>query len=154
VAGAASYDVLLGRATDDDGNTITAVRLAPTIPRLTETMLDDDELERAAAQDAAIELAKTRVAPKSNDELAVELFASIGRPAKPSEVYPLMVKAGYDKSDRTFRDLCAKLALQDKLAKGDDGTYAAVESGEVPHAGGRIPGPEDDPDGRGDAPHH
>jgi S-DNA-T family DNA segregation ATPase FtsK/SpoIIIE len=148
----ASYDVLLGRATDEDGDTITAHGPSMAIPRLTETMLDEDELERAAAQDAAIELAKTRVAPKSNDELAVELFASLGKHAKPSEVYPLMVKAGYTLSDRTFRDLCAKLALQDKLVKGDDGTYAAIPSGEVPHAG-RIPGTEDDPDGRGDAPH-
>ncbi len=114
-------------------------------------MLDEDELERIAAQDAAIELAKTRVTPKTNDDLAVELFASLGRPAKPSEVYPLMVKAGYDNADRTFRDLCAKLALQDKLAKSDDGTYAAP-SGEVSHAG-RVPGPEDDADGRGDVPH-
>ena len=149
----APYDVLLGRAIDDDGNTITAQGTSTAIPRLTETMLDDDELERAAAQDAAIELAKTRVAPKSNDELAIELFASLGKQVKPSEVYPLMVKAGYDKSDRTFRDLCNKLALQDKLARGDDGTYAAIECGEVPNAAGRIPGPEDDPDGRGDAPH-
>ncbi|WP_141662959.1 hypothetical protein [Streptomyces sp. Wb2n-11] len=149
----ASYDVLLGRAIDEDGDTVTAQGASMTIPRLTETMLDENELERAAAQEAAIELAKTRVAPKSNDELAIELFAARRAPAKPSEVYPLMVKAGYDKSDRTFRDLCAKLALQDKLIKGDDGTYAAIECGEVPDAVGRVPGSEDDPDGRGDAPH-
>jgi S-DNA-T family DNA segregation ATPase FtsK/SpoIIIE len=148
-----SYDVLLGRVTDDEGNTVTARGSAVSIPRLSETMLDEDALERAAAQDAAIELAKTRVAPKSNDDLTVELFASLGKPAKPSEVYPLMVKAGYDKSDRTFRDLCAKLGLQDRLAKGDDGTYAAVECDEVSHAAGRVPGPEDDADGGGDAPH-
>lgn len=146
------YDVLLGRALDEDGHTATAHGATLSIPRLTETMLDEDELERAAAQDAAIELAKTRVVPKTNDELAVELFASLGRHAKPSEVYPLMVKAGYTLSDRTFRDLCAKLALQDKLVRGDDGTYAATECGEVPH-GGRVPGSEDDPNGRGDAPH-
>jgi S-DNA-T family DNA segregation ATPase FtsK/SpoIIIE len=149
----ASYDILLGRAVDDEGNTVTAHGASMSIPRLSEEMLDDDALERAAAQDAAIELAKTRVAPKSNDDLAVELFASLGRPAKPSEVFPLMVKAGYDKSDRTFRDLCAKLGLQDKLSRGDDGTYAAIECGEVPHAVGRVPGPEDDAYGRGDAPH-
>ena len=148
----ASYDVLLGRAINEDGDTVTAHGPSMAIPQLTGTMLDEDELERAAAQDAAIELAKTRVVPKSNEDLAVELFASLGKPAKPSEVYPLMVKAGYDKSDRTFRDLCAKLALQDKLAKGDDGTYAAPESDEVPHAG-RVPGSEDDAYGRGDAPH-
>ncbi|MDX3232871.1 hypothetical protein [Streptomyces sp. ME19-01-6] len=149
----ASYDVLLGRATDDEGNTITPHGASMSIPRLSETMLDEDELERAAAQDAAIELAKTNFAPKSNDDLAIELFASLGRPVKPSEVFPLMVKAGYDKSGRTFRDLCAKLALQDKLARGDDGTYAAVECGEVTNAAGRVPGDEDDPDGRGDVAH-
>ncbi|MFF9003646.1 hypothetical protein ACF1GW_38775 [Streptomyces achromogenes] len=149
-----SYDLLLGRATDGDGYALSAPASgAPAeIPRLTEAMLDEDELDRLAAQEAAIELAKTTARPKSNDELAIELFASMGRPAKPSEIYPLMVKAGYDKSERTFRDLIAKLGLQDKLAKGHDGTYAAVESGEVPHAG-RVPGSEDDPDGRGDAPH-
>ncbi|MCX4911819.1 hypothetical protein [Streptomyces sp. NBC_00878] len=148
-----SYDVLLGRAIDDEGHPVEASGSSVQIPRLTETMLNDDELERAAAQDAAIELAKTRVVPKSNDDLAVELFASLGKQAKPSEVYPLMVKAGYTSAERTFRDLCTKLALQDKLSKGDDGTYAAVECGEVPHATGRVPRPEDDPDGRGDAPH-
>jgi S-DNA-T family DNA segregation ATPase FtsK/SpoIIIE len=148
----APYDVLLGRATDDEGNTITASGSAVAIPRLTETMLDDDELERVAAQEAAIELAKAAPTRKSPEDLAVDLFTAKGTPVKPSEIYPLMVKAGYDKSDRTFRDLCTKLALQNKLARRDDGTYAAVESGEVPHAG-RIPGPEDDPDGRGDAPH-
>jgi S-DNA-T family DNA segregation ATPase FtsK/SpoIIIE len=148
----ASYDVLLGRAIDEDGDPVNAQGPTMAIPRLTETMLDDDELERAAAQEAAIELAKTRVAPKSNDDLAIELFASLGKPAKPSAVYPLMVKAGYTLSERTFRDLCTKLALQDKLTRGDDGTYAATECGEVPH-GGRVPGSEDDPDGRGDAPH-
>jgi S-DNA-T family DNA segregation ATPase FtsK/SpoIIIE len=151
----APYDLLLGRLTDDEGHTITAPSsgAAAEIPRLTETILEEDELDRLAAQEAAIELAKTSAKPKSNDDLAVQLFTSMDRPAKPSEVFPLMVKAGYDKSDRTFRDLCAKLALQDKLHKGDDGTYAAVESGEVPHAAGRVPGPEDDAHGRGDAPH-
>jgi S-DNA-T family DNA segregation ATPase FtsK/SpoIIIE len=145
-----SCDVLLGRATDDDGHIITPHGAPVAIPRLTETILGEDELERAAAQDAAIELAKTNVRPKSNDALTVELFASMGRPAKPSEVYPLMVKAGYDKSDRTFRDLCARLGLQDKLVKGHDGTYTAPASEEVPHAAGRVSRPEDDPDGRGD----
>lgn len=150
----ASYDLLLGRLTDDDGHTISAPPsgAAAEIPRLAETMLDDDELDRLAAQEAAIELARTSAKPKSNEDLAVELFASMGRPAKPSEVFPLMVKAGYEKSDRTFRDLCAKLGLQDRLIKGHDGTYAAIQS-EVPHAAGRIPGLEDDADGRGDAPH-
>jgi S-DNA-T family DNA segregation ATPase FtsK/SpoIIIE len=146
----APYEVLLGNAIDEDGFPVEARGASTEIPRLTETMLDDDELERVAAQDAAIELAKTQVAPKSHDELAVELFASLGKPAKPSEVYPLMVKAGYKKSDRTFRDLCAKLALHDKLLRGDDGTYAAP-SGEVPS--GRVPGSEDDPDGRSDGTH-
>jgi len=151
----ASYDLLLGRLTDDDGDTITPPTsgAAAEIPRLTETMLDDDELDRLAAQEAAIELARTASKPKSNDELAIELFRAQGRAVKPSDVYPLMVKAGYTLSDRTFRDLCTKLALQDRLVRGHDGTYAAAESGEVPHAAGRIPGPEDDPDGRGDAPH-
>lgn len=151
----ASYDLLLGRLTDEYGGQITppASGASADIPRLSEDMLDEDELDRLAQQEAAIELAKTSPKPKSNDDLAVELFASMGRPAKPSEVYPLMVKAGYEMSDRTFRDLCAKLGLQDKLVKGHDGTYAAaaVESGEVPHAG-RIPGPDDDPDGRGGPP--
>ncbi|WP_030188133.1 hypothetical protein [Streptomyces violaceorubidus] len=146
-------EVLLGTALDDDGYPIEARGAATEIPRLTEAMLDEDELERVAAQDAAIELAKTRVTPKTHDQLAVELFASLGRPAKPSEVYPLMVKAGYDKSGRTFRDLCARLGLQDRLVKGDDGTYAANNSGEVPDAAGRVPGPEDDAHGPGDAPH-
>jgi hypothetical protein len=111
------------------------------IPRLTEDLIDEDALDRAAQQEAAIELAKSAPRPKPNDDLAVELFAAQGRPVKPSEIYPLMVRAGYDKSDRTFRDLCAKLGLQDKLVRGDDGTYAAPESGEVPDAPGRIPGP-------------
>ncbi|QLJ06723.1 hypothetical protein HZZ00_37450 (plasmid) [Streptomyces sp. NEAU-sy36] len=148
------YDLLLGRAADDDGYTLAAptTGAAAEIPRLSETMLDDNELDRLAAQEAAIELAKTSAKPKTNDELAIELFASMGRPAKPSEIYPLMVKAGYDKSERTFRDLVAKLGLQDKLTRRHDGTYAAADSDEVPHAG-RVPGPEDDPDGRGDAPH-
>ena len=146
----ASYDVLLGRAFDHDGSANGA---SMAIPRLTETMLDDDELERVAAQEAAIELAKASPKPKSNDELALELFRAQGRAVKPSEIYPLMVKAGYDKSERTFRDLCAKLGLQDKLVRGHDGTYAAAEcSGEVPNGRGRVPGPEDDADGRGDAP--
>ena len=150
----ASYDLLLGRATDDEGNTLPAPSngAAAEIPRLSETILDEDELDRLAAQEAAIELAKTSAKPKSDDTLALELFASMGRPAKPSEIYPLMAKAGYAKSERTFRDLCARLGLQDKLVKGHDGTYAAVECGEVPNAG-RIPRPEDDTDGRGDAPH-
>lgn len=146
-----SYNMLLGRVVDEEGNTVTAHGAPVTIPRLSEEMLDDDALERAAAQDAAIELAKTRVAPKSNDDLTLELFASLGSPAKPSEVFPLMVKAGYDKSDRTFRDLCARLALQDKLRRGDDGTYAAIECGEVTHGVERVPGTEDDAYGRGDA---
>lgn len=144
-----SYEVLLDRA-DGGGRGVDGPSMA--IPRLSEAILDEEELERAAAQDAAIELAKTRVIPRSYEDLAVELFAGLGRPAKPSEVYPLMVRAGYLKSDRTFRDLCAKLGLQDRLAKGDDGTYAAPTSEEVPHAAGRVPGPEDDADGGGDAP--
>ncbi|MCA1223497.1 hypothetical protein [Streptomyces sp. 8L] len=150
----APYALLLGRLTDEDGDTITppSSGKAADIPRLTADLFDEDELERAAQQEATIELAKSQPRPKPNDDLAVELFAAQGRPVKPSEVYPLMVRAGYDKSDRTFRDLCAKLGLQNKLVKGDDGTYAAIECGEVPHAG-RVPGPEDDPDGRGDAPH-
>jgi len=145
----ASYDVLLGRAFDHDGSANGA---SMAIPRLTETMLDDDELERVAAQEAAIELAKASPKPKSNDELALELFRAQGRAVKPSEIYPLMVKAGYTLSDRTFRDLCVKLALQDKLARSDDGAYAAVPSGEVTH-GGRVPGSDDDADGGGDAPY-
>jgi S-DNA-T family DNA segregation ATPase FtsK/SpoIIIE len=148
-----SYDLLLGRLTDDDGRTIPPSGAAAEIPRLSETILDDGELDRLAAQEAAIELARTAAKPKSNDDLAVQLFASMGRPAKPSEVFPLMVKAGYDKSERTFRDLCSKLGLQDRLVRGHDGTYAAVECGEVSHAAGRVPGSEDDADGRGDAPH-
>ncbi|MFB8182603.1 hypothetical protein ACFC8N_42770 [Streptomyces sp. NPDC055966] len=151
----ASYDLLLGRLTDDDGYTRTApsTGAAAEIPRLTETILDDAELDRLAAQEAAIELAKTSPKPKSNDDLAVELFASKGQPVKPSEIYPLMVRAGYTLSERTFRDLVAKLGLQDKLVKGHDGTYAAAahECGEVPN--GRVRGVEDDPHGGGDAPH-
>lgn len=151
----ASYDLLLGRATDDDGYTLTAPsNSAPAeIPRLTETILDDTALDRLAAQEAAIELAKTSAKPKSNDDLTIELFASKGQPVKPSEIYPLMVRAGYDKSERTFRDLVAKLGLQDRLVKGHDGTYAAAanECGEVPD--GRVRGVEDDPHGGGDAPH-
>ena len=150
----ASYDLLLGRLRDDDGDPITppTTGSGADIPRLTEAILDADELERAAQQEAALELAASSAKPLTNDELAVKLFAAHGKPVKPSIIYPLMVKAGYDKSDRTFRDLCAKLGLQNKLTKGDDGTYAAVECGEVPHDG-RVPGPEDDPDGRSDAPH-
>ncbi len=151
----ASYDHLLGRLLDDDGDTIappTSGRSAD-IPRLTEALLDEEALERAAQQEAAIELAKASPHPKSNDDLAVELFTAQGRPVKPSDVYPLMVRAGYTKSDRTFRDLCAKLSLQNRLVKGHDGTYAAPECDEVPHAAGRVPGPEDDAHGRGDAPH-
>ncbi|MEW9521784.1 hypothetical protein [Streptomyces tubercidicus] len=151
----ASYDLLLGRATDDEGYAINPPSSGKSadIPRLTEALIDEDALERAAQQEAAIELAKSSPRPKSNDDLTVELFAAQGRPAKPSEVYPLMVRAGYEKSDRTFRDLCAKLGLQNRLVKGDDGTYAAPESGEVPNAAGRLPGPEDDAHGRSDAPH-
>lgn len=147
-----SYDVLLGRATDGEGNTVAPHGTSVKIPRLSEDLLDDDALERAAAQDAAIELAKTNIKPKSDDDLAIQLFAAHGRPAKPSEIYPLMVKAGYKLSDRTFRDLCTKLSLHDQLLKRDDGTYAAAD-GEGSH-GERVPRDEDDPDGRGDAPHH
>ncbi|MEU0624994.1 hypothetical protein ABZ329_29555 [Streptomyces rubiginosohelvolus] len=145
----APYDLLLGRATDDDGYAVAPPTSGQSadIPRLTEALIDEDALERAAQQEAAIELAKSAPRPKSNDDLAIQLFTAHGAPAKPSEVYPLMVRAGYDKSDRTFRDLCAKLGLQDRLVKGDDGTYAAPESGEVPNAAGRVPGPEDDADG-------
>ncbi len=146
----ASYDVLLGRAADIDGSVVMPHGASLEIPRLTETMLDEDELERAAAQEAAIELAKTSVRPKSNDDLAVELFASMGRPVKPSEVYPLMVKAGYDKSERTFRDLCARLGLQDKLVKGDDGRYGVPEGGESADGAGRDARPVDDADGSSD----
>ncbi|HEY9353662.1 MAG TPA: hypothetical protein VIP28_10440 [Nocardioides sp.] len=145
-----SYDVLLGRATDGEGNTITPHGASVEIPRLTETMLDEDELERVAAQEAAIELAKTSVRPKSNDALAVELFASMGHPVKPSEVFPLMVKAGYDKSERTFRDLCSKLGLQDKLVRGDDGRYGVPEGGDSADGAGRDARPDDDADGSSD----
>ena len=151
----APYDLLLGRAVDGEGYPIAPPSggKSADIPRLTEAVIDEDELERAAQQEAAIQLAKASPKPKSNDDLALELFRAQGRPVKPSEVYPLMVKAGYGKSERTFRDLCAKLGLQDKLVKGHDGTYAAIECGEVTHEPGRVPGPEDDADGRGDAPH-
>ncbi|WP_406418014.1 hypothetical protein [Streptomyces sp. NBC_01614] len=145
-----SYDVLLGRATDGEGNTITPHGASVAIPRLTETMLDEDELERAAAQEAAIELAKTNVRPRSADALAVELFASMGHPVKPSEVFPLMVKAGYDKSERTFRDLCSKLGLQDKLVRGDDGRYGVPEGGDSADGAGRDARPVDDADGSSD----
>lgn len=149
----ASYDLLLGRMTDDDGDAIAppSSGASADIPRLTAAMLDEAELERLSQQEAAIELAKAAPRAKTNEQLAIELFAAQGRPVKPSEIYALMVKAGYDKSDRTFRDLCARLALQDQLTKGHDGTYAAaVESGEVPH-GGRVPGPgRSDDDGDGD----
>lgn len=148
-----SYDVLLGRATDDEGNTVAPHGKSVAIPRLSEDLLDDEALERAAAQDAAIELAKTNIKPKSDDDLATKLFTAHGRPAKPSEIYPLMVKAGYKMSDRTFRDLCSKLSLHNRLTKRDDGTYAATD-GEGSHAGGRVPRDEDDPNGSGDAPHH
>jgi len=148
----APYDLLLGRMTDDDGDPIIppSSGKGAEIPRLTEAVIDEDELERAAQQEAAIQLAKSTPKPVSNDDLALKLFAAQGRPVKPSEVYPLMVKAGYEKSERTFRDLCAKLGLQDKLVKGHDGTYAAIECGEVTHEPGRVPGPgrsEDDGDG-------
>jgi S-DNA-T family DNA segregation ATPase FtsK/SpoIIIE len=151
----ASYDLLLGRLTGADGEQIMPPHAgaAADIPRLTESMLDEAELDRLAAQEAAIELAKASPKPKQNDELAVELFRAQGRPVRPSEVYPLMVKAGYTLSDRTFRDLCSKLALQDKLARGDDGTYAAIGCGEDSHGVGRVPGLEDDADGGGDAPY-
>ncbi|MFI2620375.1 hypothetical protein [Streptomyces sp. NPDC018584] len=150
----ASYDLLLGRLKDEDGDAIAppSSGAAAEIPRLSEDMLDDDELDRLAAQEAAIELAKTSSKPKSNDDLAVELFAACGRPAKPSEIYPLMVKAGYELSERTFRDLCTKLSLQNKLLKGHDGTYAAAD-GEGSHGVERVPGDEDDPDGGSDAAH-
>lgn len=150
----APYDLLLGRLTDDAGRQIVppSSGSAADIPRLSETILDEDELDRIAAQEAAIELARASVKPKSNDELAVELFRAQGQPVKPSVVYPLMVKAGYDKSERTFRDLCARLGLQDKLVKGHDGTYAAIQS-EVTDAAGRVPGTEDDAHGRSDAAH-
>ncbi|MGY6019571.1 hypothetical protein [Streptomyces spinosirectus] len=149
----ASYDLLLGRLTDERGGQIMppTAGAAADIPRLAEVMLGEDELDRLAAQEAAIELAKASPRPKSNEALAVELFRAHGRPAKPSEIFPMMVKAGYELSDRTFRDLCAKLGLQDKLIKRHDGTYAAIQS-EVPDAAGRVPGPEDDADGRGDGP--
>jgi S-DNA-T family DNA segregation ATPase FtsK/SpoIIIE len=145
-----SYDVLLGRAVDDDGHTVTPHGTALTIPRLTEQMLDEDELERVAAQEAAIELAATKVRPKSDADLAVQLFASMGQPVKPSEVFPLMVKAGYTLSDRTFRDLCARLGLQDKLVRTSDGRYSAPEGGESTEGAGRDAGPDDDTDGPGD----
>lgn len=148
-----SCEVLLGRAVDDDGDTVRPRGASVEIPRLTEAILDENELEKIAQQEAALELAKAAPKrPKTPEALAVELFASLDGPVKPSEVYPLMVKAGYDKSDRTFRDLCAKLGLQDKLIRGHDGTYAAVVEREGGH-GGRVPGPEDDADGGGDAPH-
>lgn len=150
----APYSLLLGRMTDEDGDPIAPPSSGKPadIPRLSEAFIDEDALERAAQQAAAIEMAASAPKPVSNDNLAVTLFATHGRPAKPSEIYPLMVKAGYDKSDRTFRDLCAKLGLQNKLLRGDDGTYAAP-TGEVPDAAGRVPGPEDDAHGRSDAPH-
>ncbi|MGV2914713.1 hypothetical protein [Streptomyces alfalfae] len=148
-----SYDLLLGRLKDDDGDPISppSSGSAADIPRLSSSdMPDEDELDRLAQQEAAIELAKAAPRAKSPEALAVELFAAQGGPAKPSEIYPLMVKAGYEKSERTFRDLCARLALQDQLTRRHDGTYAATESGEGSH-GGRVPGPErSDDDGDGD----
>lgn len=144
---------LLHPEIDEDGHQMSYSGEAATIPRLSEDHFDEDALERAAAQDAAIELAKTKVAPKSDEDLAIELFAAHGRPARPSEIYPLMVKAEYKLSDRTFRDLCSKLSMQEKLTRRDDGTYAAA-NGEGSHAGGRVLGDEDDPDGGGDAAHH
>lgn len=144
-----SYDVLLGRAIDDEGHTIAPHGASVAIPRLSEALLDDEELERAAAQAAAIELAKTSMRPKSDADLAVELFASMGQPVKPSVVFPLMVKAGYDKSDRTFRDLCSTLGLKDRLVRSSDGRYGVPEGGESTD-GGRDAGPDDDADGRGD----
>jgi S-DNA-T family DNA segregation ATPase FtsK/SpoIIIE len=148
-----SPDLLLGRMTDDDGDLITAPLSGKSadIPRLTEDLIDEDQLNELAAQEAVIELAKAAPRAKSNDDLAIELFRAQGKPVKPSEVYPLMVKAGYGKSDRTFRDLCAKLGLQNKLVKGDDGTYTAIQCSEGTHEPGRLPGPEDDAHGRGDA---
>lgn len=146
-----SYDLLLGRLKDEDGDTIAppSSGASADIPRLSADMLDDAELDRMASQEAAIELAKAAPRAKSNDELAVELFASMGRPAKPSEVFPLMVKAGYDKSERTFRDLCSKLGLQDKLTKGDDGRYEVPEGSESTDGRERLSGSEDDTDGAG-----
>lgn len=144
---------LLHPEIDEDGHQMSYSGEAATIPRLSEDHFDEDALERAAAQDAAIELAKTKVTPKSDEDLAIELFTAHGHPAKPSEIYPLMVKAGYTLSDRTFRDLCSKLSMQEKLTRRDDGTYAAA-NGEGSHAGGRVLGDEDDPDGGGDAAHH
>ena len=144
-----SYDVLLGRAIDDEGHTIAPHGASVAIPRLSEALLDDEELERAAAQEAAIELAKTSMRPQSDADLAVRLFASMGRPVKPSDVYPLMVKAGYTLSDRTFRDLCARLGLQDKLVRSSDGRYGVPEGGGSTD-GGRDAGSDDDADGRGD----
>lgn len=147
-----SYDVLLGRAIDDEALLRCRDGVPVAIPRLTEQLLDDDELERAAAQEAAIELAKTSMRPKDNDALAVELFASMGGPVRPSEVFPLMVKAGYDKSERTFRDLCSKLGLQDKLVRGEDGRYEVPKGGDSADGAGRDARPVDDADGSGDGP--
>lgn len=149
-----SYDLLLGRLKDDEGNTIHPITDgsadAADIPRLSSAdMLDDGELDRLASQEAAIELAKATPRAKAPDELAVELFRSMGRPAKPSEVYPLMAKAGYEKSERTFRDLVAKLSVTDKLKKGDDGRYEAPEGGGNDDGGERLSGPEDDADATG-----
>jgi hypothetical protein len=128
-----SYDSLLGRLVDEEGEPIAPRKKGKgtDIPRLSEAILTEDELEAAAQQDAAIELAKSEAKkPRTEAELAVDMFATLGRPAKPSEVFPLMVKAGYEKKERTFRDLCSMLGLKDKLIKGDDGTYAAPEGGE------------------------
>jgi S-DNA-T family DNA segregation ATPase FtsK/SpoIIIE len=147
-----SYDVLLGRAFDDDGHTVAPHGAGMAIPRLTEEMLDDEALERAAAQDAAIELAKS-MRPKSDADLAIRLFAAQGEPVKPSVVYPLMVKGGYDKSDRTFRDLCSMLGLKDKLIRTSDGRYGAPKGGESTDGAGRDAGPDDDATGRGDGSH-
>lgn len=147
-----SYDALLGRLVDEEGESIPARKSGKgaDIPRLTEAIVTEDELERVAQQEAAIDLAKTAPRPVSNDELAIKLFGAQGGPVKPSAVFPLMVKAGYTLSDRTFRDLCAKLALADKLIKTDDGRYGVPEGGESTDERGRAPGPEgsddDDPD--------
>lgn len=145
----ASYDALLGRLKDDEGESIAPPSSGSSadIPRLSEDMLDDDEIDRLAVQEAAIELAKAAPKAKSEGDLAVELFRSMDRPAKPSEVFPLMVKAGYEKKERTFRDLVSMLGLKDKLIKNDDGTYEAPEGDDSTDGAGRLSGPEDDGDG-------
>lgn len=146
-----SYDSLLGRLTDEEGNAVARPRSGGSaeIPRLPGGILSEEELERAAQQEAAIDLAATSARPVSNDELALKLFATQPDAVKPSEVYPLMVKAGYSLSDRTFRDLCARLALADKLYKTDDGRYGVAEGRESTY-GAERDAPLDDCDGDGD----